>query len=163
MRDGEVLAGASRVRPADLYGIDQSEGMLAMAGQKFPDVPVQAMALQELRGAAELAGRFCGLLCADALENVGPEDWPDVLEGFRAVLRPGGHAYLSVELPDTADGGSARDGGAELADGEVIEDGAYHYYPSRGSVQRWLAGAGFRVVSERTGDGYWHLLARLAT
>lgn len=144
-----------------VYGIDQSEGMLAMASEKYPDVPVQAMPLQELREAAELAGRFSGVLCADAMENVGPEDWPAVLDGFRAVLRPGGHAYLSVELPGTADGGPGRGDAAWLVDGEVIEDGGYHYYPSRQAVDGWLAGAGLGVVSERTGDGYWHVLARL--
>lgn len=133
--------------------------MLARASEKFPDVPARLMALQDLRAATELAGRFAGLLCVDALENVGPEDWPAVLDGFRAVLQPGSHAYLTVEQPDGAVPVSSAAAG-ELADGEVIEDGAYHHYPLRAAVAAWLADAQLRVVSERTGDGYWHILTR---
>lgn len=49
---------------------------------------------------------------------------------------------------------------ADLVAGEVLADGAYHYYPSRAQVHRWLAGAGFEVTGERTGDGYLHLHCR---
>jgi hypothetical protein len=30
-------------------------------------------------------------MCVDAMENVFPEDWPQVLANLRRALRPGGH------------------------------------------------------------------------
>src|SRR5690606_17401214 len=83
-----------------VFGIDQSAGMLARAAAKAPDVPTRVLALQDLSRVPEFRSRFGGLLCVDVLENVGPEDWPLVLSGFRAVLRDGAAAYLTVELPD---------------------------------------------------------------
>jgi hypothetical protein len=50
---------------------------------------------------------------------------------------------------------------APLVDGEVLEDGAYHFYPSPDRARAWLVGHGFKVWSEVEGDGYQHfLLAR---
>lgn len=142
-----------------VFGVDQSAGMLARAHAKAPEVPTRLLALQELRHVRELRARFDGLLCVDVMENVGPEDWPVVLEGFRAVLRDGCPAYLTVELPEESPTGPVPAG---LVPGEVIEDGAYHYYPTREAVLSWLDAAGFRLWSERIGDGYWHLLVRRA-
>jgi SAM-dependent methyltransferase len=86
-----ALAGSGR----RIYGIDQSEGVPAMAGQKFPDVPVQAMALQELRGAAELAGRFCRLLCAGERRAGGLAG-----RAGRVPCGAGGHRCLLTERRD---------------------------------------------------------------
>src|SRR5689334_25222929 len=63
------------------YGVDQSEGMLAKTRAKDPTAGTQLLALQELARATELHGRFPALICVDAMENVGPEDWPVVLAG----------------------------------------------------------------------------------
>lgn len=141
-----LLAAGLRVT-----GADQSAGMLEVARVKGLPVEVVEVALQDI---ARLGRQFDGLLCVDAMENVGPEDWPLVLNGFRAVLRPAGVAYVSVELPEEdlpePEGGLVR--------GEVLEAEAYHFYPSREQVLAWLEGAGFTPVDEAEGDGYWHLL-----
>ena len=64
-----VLAAGLRVT-----GTDQSAGMLAQARSKHPEVPARVLALQDLAAAADLRGRFDGLLCVDALEYIAPED-----------------------------------------------------------------------------------------
>jgi len=142
-----LLAAGLRVT-----GVDQSAGMLAQAHRKRPEVPARVLALQDL---ATLPGRFDGLLCVDALENVAPEDWPVVTAGFAVVLRERAPAYVTVELP----GGPLpppRD--PRQVPGEVIEGGGYHYYPSRHLVRGWLEAAGFAIAAEADADHYWHLL-----
>ena len=145
-----LLASGLRVT-----GADQSAGMLEVARAKGLPVATVEVALQDM---AALPDRFDGLLCVDAMECVGPEDWPMVLNGFRAVLRPGGWAYLSVELPEEEPPEPA----GVLVRGEVLEGEAYHFYPSREQVRGWLAEAGFATVKEADGDGYWHLLTHIA-
>jgi len=47
-----------------------------------------------------MEGRSGAVVCVDAMENVGPQDWPVVPAGFRAVMRPDGRVYISVELQE---------------------------------------------------------------
>jgi SAM-dependent methyltransferase len=140
-----------------VLGIDQSAGMLARAQAKHPEVATRVLALQELTQATDLAGVADGLLCVDALENVGPEDWPVVLAGIRAVLRPGAPAYLTVELPE---GPLPEPTDPRQLPGELFAGGGYHYYPQRDRVLGWLAGAGLALVDQAEADGYRHLLVR---
>ena len=137
-----------------VVGTDQSQAMLDVAAAKHPDVPSRCVALQDL-STADLP-TVDAVLCIDALENVGPEDWPGVLAGLRGALRPGGTAYLTVELPDPADEPDATD--APLVDGEVLSGGAYHYYPSVEDATTALHTAGFHVDELLRGDGYAHFL-----
>src|SRR6266566_1634009 len=144
-----LLAAGLRV-----LGTDQSAGMLGQAGRKHPEVAVRVLALQDLAATADLAGRFDGLLCVDALECVAPEHWPGVAAGLAATVRTGAPAYVTVELwtgplPAVTD--------PRQVPGEVIEDGGYHYYPSRPQVRQWLDTAGFTVAGQAD-DDYWHLL-----
>jgi cyclopropane fatty-acyl-phospholipid synthase-like methyltransferase len=141
------------------YGVDQSKGMLAKAREKDPGAGTQVLALQELVNAAELHGRFPALICVDAIENVGPEDWPVVLAGLRATLRPGGIAYLTVEIPET-DAPIRHAGDPLLLDGELFDGAGYHYYPADDDVRAWLTGAGLNLEHDSVGDGYWHLICR---
>ena len=142
-----LLAAGLRVT-----GVDQSAGMLAQARRKHPEVPSRVLALQDL---ATLPGRFDGLLCVDALENVAPEDWPVVTAGFAVVLRERAPAYITVELPD---GPLPPPGDPRQVPGEVIEGGGYHYYPPGHLVRGWLGAAGFAITGEADADHYWHLL-----
>jgi cyclopropane fatty-acyl-phospholipid synthase-like methyltransferase len=142
------------------FGVDQSARMLERARAKAPDVECRVLGMQDLSDAADLRGRFPALVCIDALENVGPEDWPVVVRGLAAVLRPGGLAYLTVEQPGEDD--PVSDGSDPLLRAGELYDGiGYHFYPANEAVLGWLADAGFRVESSAVGDGYWHLLARL--
>jgi SAM-dependent methyltransferase len=138
-----------------VLGTDQSAGMLGQAGRKHPEVAVRVLALQDLAATADLAGRFDGLLCVDALECVAPEHWPGVAAGLAGAVRTGAPAYVTVELR----GGplpAATD--PRQVPGEVIEDGGYHYYPSRPQVRQWLDMAGFAVTGQADDGEYWHLL-----
>jgi SAM-dependent methyltransferase len=157
-----LLAAGLRVT-----GIDASEGMLAQARRKHPEVPTHALALQDL---AEIKDRFDGLLCVDALEYVPPEDWPGVAAGLAGVLKDRAPAYVTVKrpgqpLPPPAD--------PRQVPGEVTEGGGYHYYPPRDQVRSWLTAAGFAIADEAgtdeagtdepgtddaDADSYWHLL-----
>jgi ubiquinone/menaquinone biosynthesis C-methylase UbiE len=140
-------------------GTDQSAGMLAQARRKHPEVPTERVGLQDLA----YDGAFDAAICVDAMENVGPEDWPTVLANLRRAVRPGGYVYLTVELPE--DGqlarafDAARARGAPVVWGEdAAEHGGYHFYPSRDQVAAWLDAAGLPVVREGAGDDYLHLV-----
>jgi SAM-dependent methyltransferase len=152
-----ILLGAGLV----VVGVDQSQAMIDVAGRKHPDVLTHRLALQDL-AASDLTG-FDAVLCVDALENVGPEDWPGVVAGLRGALAPGGTAYLTVELPDDND--QPEEPGradARLVEGEVLVDEAYHFYPAVSDATAMLRAGGFRVDAQTEGDGYAHLLLTAA-
>jgi SAM-dependent methyltransferase len=157
----DAACGTGKYWPAlqavdlDITGVDQSAGMLAQAGRKHPQVSTRVLALQDLGTAQELHGRFDGVLCVDALECVGPEDWPGVVQGLAAVLRHGAPAYLTVELPPEP---LPEPVDPRQVPGEVIEGGFYHFYPTRRQVGDWLAAAGFVIAEQADHDEYWHLL-----
>jgi SAM-dependent methyltransferase len=161
---GDVLdaaCGTGKYWPAllaaglQVTGTDQSAGMLAQARRKHPEVSARVLALQDLGGVADLAGRFDGLLCVDALENIAPEDWPGVVAGLAAALKPQAPAYVTVEVPD---GPPPPPVDPRQVPGEHLVGGGYHYYPARDQARDWLAGAGFRIVDEQEADHYWHFL-----
>lgn len=138
-----------------ITGVDQSAGMLAQARHKHPQIPSQVLALQDLARAADLQGRFDGLLCVDALENIAPEDWPAAAAGLAATLRPQAPAYVTVEV---ADGPLPPPADPRQLPGEHLEGGGYHYYPARAQARRWLTAAGFGIEDEQEADSYWHFL-----
>jgi SAM-dependent methyltransferase len=149
---------------------DHTAAYLAKAKAKFPDVPTEHHDLQELPYRDE----FDGVMCVDAMEFVPPEEWPTVLDRFRAALRDPGRLYLTVEMvhEDTVRTANeeARASGLPVVDGEVIwhdPDPYYHFYPRIEDVRAWLADAGFMIEDELTepwheeGYAYHHVLARL--
>jgi SAM-dependent methyltransferase len=142
-----------------VFGIDDSAEMLAKARKRWPDVPTQKMALQQLQHAFNLHQRFAGLMCVDAMEWVLRDDWAIVLSGFSTVLKPKSPAYINIELPGeyekAALEGNAPDG-AML--GEILVHEWYNHFPSRQEVLNWLSDVGFSVTAERIGNGYLHLL-----
>lgn len=142
-----------------VVGTDQSAGMLTQAAAKHPQVETRRVGLQEL----EYEAAFDAVVCIDAMEYLPPEDWPPVLANLRRALRPGGLLYFTVELPEVdieAAVREARATGAPVVEGELFRDGGYHYYPSIARVRTWTDAAGFYIVEEGTGDGYYHLLVR---
>src|SRR5262245_41488837 len=82
-----------------VFGIDQSQVILARAHEKFPEVPCEKLGLQELR----VQAAFDGAVCIDALEVVPPEDWPLVLGNLYLALKPSGSLYLTVEIAAAQD------------------------------------------------------------
>ncbi|HEU4355994.1 MAG TPA: methyltransferase domain-containing protein [Actinomycetota bacterium] len=160
---GLVLESGRRV-----LGTDHALGYLDRAHEKFPDVPTEKHDLQDL----PFDGRFDGVMCADAMEFIPPEDWPVVLERFHRALRPNGRLYLTVELVTEAEvakaNAEARADGLPVVDGEVIwhdPEPYYHHYPSLDRVRTWLSAAGFAIEEELEGPwdegyAYHHILAR---
>ena len=106
-------------------------------------------------------------MCIDALENVGPEDWPVVLRGLAMAARSGASLYVTVELthPDELRKANeaARVAGRPVVEGELDDGVGYHYYPSRARVLRWLRDAGLTIGDEAEADDYWHLLLERAS
>ncbi len=157
----QLLAAGRRV-----LGIDRSAGMLVQARAKFPDVETRQLALEDLSATADWAGRFDGLLCVDAMENVPPEIWPVALAGFARVVKPESPVYLTVELPGDDERRAAADPEPPLVSGEVLwpdeHGGGYHYYPGPDLVASWLAASGLTVLDAADADGYRHILARTA-
>jgi len=155
----QILAASRRV-----IGTDRSAGMLAQAHAKFPQVETRQLDMEQLGGEADLAGRFNGLLCVDAMENIPPEDWPAILTGFRAVVRPRSLVYVTVEIPEPADVRAAANPKPPLVRGEVLwpdeHGGGYHFYPDDDQVGRWCEEADLAIVDSDTGGGYHHVLAR---
>jgi cyclopropane fatty-acyl-phospholipid synthase-like methyltransferase len=151
-----------------IVGMDQSEGMLAQARAKGIAERLELAGLQELA----VAGAFDAVLTIDAMENVGPEDWPVVLANLRRAVRPGALLYLTVEeWRDEPGKDAALAGlvarGLPAVRGEVVEGdvAGYHFYPERDRVLAWIADAGLDIVDETyehvEGDwGYRHLLLR---
>jgi 2-polyprenyl-3-methyl-5-hydroxy-6-metoxy-1,4-benzoquinol methylase len=143
-----------------VVGVDQSIGMLGVAARKFPEVPMGCVGLQDL----QFVELFDGVMCVDAIENVGPEDWPVVLARLREAARHGTYLYLTVEVIDEADAErayeEARAKGAPVIPGEDFDGLGYHHYLERSRVGRWLGEAGLETVASDVADLYLHLLLR---
>jgi cyclopropane fatty-acyl-phospholipid synthase-like methyltransferase len=143
-----------------VFGIDQSQGMLARAHEKFPDVPMEKVGLQEM-GYREA---FDGAVCIDALEMVSPEDWPLVLSNLYRAIKPTGYLYFTVEIAAEQDLESAFAAGQQLGlpvvYGEWEQEYGYHYYPKIEQVKEWVQLARFRLIDETAGDEYHHCLVQ---
>lgn len=150
----------------DIFGVDQSAGMLAQARARGLAKSVEHMSLQDL----PYDSQFDAVLTIDAMENVSPEDWPKVAANLCRAARPGGHLYMSVEEVSQEhidrSFASLEAAGVPAVHGEVIEGdvAGYHYYPTRDQVLGWLAAAGLAIIdegySQEDGWGYRHLLMR---
>lgn len=162
----DAACGAGRYMPQltgkghIVIGIDQSQGMLNRAKEKFPEVQFENIGLQEMT----YQGRFDGAICMDALEHVCPEDWPLVLSNFQRALKPEGYLYFTVETADESDVKTAfeqaQQEGLPVVYGEWVNDDMYHYYPSLEQVRAWVQQAGLTILEEGAGDGYHHFLMR---
>jgi SAM-dependent methyltransferase len=158
---GLVLASGRQV-----FGIDQSGGMLGRARSRFPDVDTEKLGLQQLDKNAQ----FDAVMCVDAMEFVFPEDWPLVVGNLRRALRPGGHLYMTVEVVSEGElekaFADATERGLPVVQGENVFRGGYHFYPPIPQVVAWVDEAGLQVVEDGHSDhgsyGYYHVLARRA-
>lgn len=162
----DAACGAGRYMPMllerghSVFGIDQSQGMLARAKDKFPMVQLKKVGLQEFT----FDEVFNGAICMDALENIFPEDWTPVLNNFHRALRSGGYFYFTVEIADGEDIEEAfrrgQEAGSPIVYGELADGEVYHYYPTMEQVREWTGQAGFHLLEEGEGDGYHHFLVR---
>jgi cyclopropane fatty-acyl-phospholipid synthase-like methyltransferase len=155
----EIIAS----RAGRLLGIDQSEAMLARAREKWPAIETEPVALQNLRFRDDLAKKFHGIVCIDALEWVMKSDWQTVLTGFRNVLVENGLLYVTIEIPGEDERralAAEREDGA--APGEIGVHYWYNHFPKIDEVLTWTCQHGFREETRRQCAYYHHLLLRLS-
>lgn len=153
-----------------VFGIDQSEGALLRARQKFPEVPSRKVGLQEM----DYEEAFSGAVCMDALEMISPEDWPLVMRNLQRAITPNGYLYFTVELTAKEEIQAAFTEGQQLGlplvygEAEWLEEGGYrwgqggcyHYYPKMEQVREWVRQAGFQVLDEQADAEYHHFLVQ---
>jgi SAM-dependent methyltransferase len=126
-------------------GMDFSEGMLAIASERYPDVDFVRGDLQGRWPFAD--GAFDAVLCALVGEHL--EDIDAVASEMRRVIRPGGRAVFSVYHPAMSAAGKE----AHFRMGDVeYRLGAVHH--ELADYRAAFAGAGFEEieVSEHEGD-----------
>ena len=180
--DGTLLEAGHSV-----VGIDQSEGMLARARERFPEARYEKMGLQEMN----FHEMFDGVICIDTLEHVCPEDWPGILRRFREALKPRGVLYFTVDpggdhVQATYERAKAH--GLPVVFGEVVDKveeafrfflsyedvfdipeealgeqadvSVYHYHPSLEQVRTWVSQEGLVIEEEGAGNWYEHFVVR---
>jgi SAM-dependent methyltransferase len=161
-----LILGSGRT----VFGIDQSQGALLRAREKYPDVLTQKIGLQDM----DYLEAFDGAACMDALEMINPEDWPIVTRNLHRAILPKGYLYFTVEITTEEEIKDAFVEGQQLGlpvvYGEVewvIDDGyhwgkggCYHYYPQIGQVTEWVRQAGFQMIDENAEDEYHHFLVQ---
>ncbi len=166
----DAACGAGRYLPFllekghSILGIDQSQGMIARAREKFPTVPLEKVGLQDMAYQAA----FDGAICMDAMENVPPEDWMLVLGNFHRALKPRGYLYFTVETIENADENEikqafekAQEAGLPVVYGENPDEEVYHFHPTNQQVREWTQQAGFEILKETNGEiWYYHILVR---
>jgi cyclopropane fatty-acyl-phospholipid synthase-like methyltransferase len=153
--DGMLLEAGHSV-----VGIDQSEGMLAQARERFPEARYEKMRLQEMAFREE----FGGAICMDAMEHVCPEDWPGIMRGFSDALKPG--AALCFTMPSADQWVDEVDEAYEQAKAaeptavsvELADVAAYHYCPSLDQARTWIRQAGLAIEEQGPGSGYEHFV-----
>ncbi len=141
-------------------GMDQSIEMLKKAKQKNNDYETRRCGLQELNENSE----YDGIMCIDAMENVFPEDWNEVLHHFNRALKDNGILYFTVEIISKEEKDEAYQLGKELnvplVYGEFVHEGGYHYYPEIDVVKKFLKGNSFYIIEERISEGYHHFIVQ---
>lgn len=159
----ELAAGAG----LSVVGVDQSGGMLAQAAargiaERLVQLPLQAL---------DVGPEFDAVMTVDAMENVPPEDWPQVLANLHRAMKPTALLYMTIEEIDQSEIDRAfeelRSNLTPAVRGEVVEGdvASYHYYPPRDLVEQWMTDERLEVVEERLkpeegGWSYRHLLLR---
>jgi 2-polyprenyl-3-methyl-5-hydroxy-6-metoxy-1,4-benzoquinol methylase len=164
-----------------VVGTDQSAGVLARAREhfppeQFPQVRYEKIGLQEM----DFREEFDGAICMDAMEHICPEDWPVILRGFHAALKPGAPLYLTADMRDSAEiEASYRRSLAmglpvvygEIADeveaayqqavagGEIVDQCVYHFCPSPEQIRAWLEQAGLGIVEAGADSEFQHIIA----
>jgi cyclopropane fatty-acyl-phospholipid synthase-like methyltransferase len=162
----DAACGAGRYFPLlikdgrTVFGIDQSLGMLRRARAEFPKIRLDKVGLQEIQNQQS----FDGILCVDAMEHIGPEDWLLVLSNFHRALKMHGVLYFTVEFSHQKVLQNAFVNGQELGQpivfGELPDEDVYHYYPTLRRVKKWVKQAGFELIDIGKGNGYRHFLVR---
>ena len=82
-------------------GFDASDGLLAEARRRHPQLQFSLAVLPGLDGIAE--GSFANVLCETVIMHLEPEAITPAVERLLAILVPGGTLYLSWRVTEGAD------------------------------------------------------------
>lgn len=166
----DAACGAGRYLPFllekghSILGIDQSQGMLTRARERFSTVAFKKVGLQEMA----YQDAFDGVICVDTMENIPPEDWLLVLGNFHRALKPHGYLYFTVETIENTDENEikqafekAQQAGLPVVYGEKPDEEVYHDHLMNQQVREWVERAGLEIIKEDNGEiGYYHILVR---
>src|SRR5713226_819876 len=83
------------------YPTDASEGLLAEARRRYPQIQFSSAILPDLDGIAESS--FANVLCETVIMHLEPEAITPAVERLLAILVPGGILYLSWRVTASAD------------------------------------------------------------
>lgn len=161
---GDIGCGPGRITGhlhrlgVDVFGVDLSPGMIAVARQALPRVRFVegSMTALELPDAS-----LGGLLAWYSLIHIVPQDVPVVLAEFSRVLVPGGHVLLAFQVGDERRH-------LDEAYGHTISLDAYRLLPDQVAEQLNAAGLHVHARLVRDPDGtekvpQAYLLARKCT
>lgn len=82
-------------------GYDASEGLLAEARRRYPDLDFRAAALPDLAGLPE--GGFVNILCETVIMHLPRADIVPAVRRLAALLAPGGTLWLSWRITPDSD------------------------------------------------------------
>ena len=82
-------------------GFDASEGLLAEARQRHPEIQFSMSTLPALEGIAD--NSFTNVLCETVIMHLEPEAIKPSVERLLSILTPGGILYLSWRVTEGAD------------------------------------------------------------
>ncbi|MFV0298341.1 MAG: class I SAM-dependent methyltransferase [Hyphomicrobiaceae bacterium] len=85
----------------DAFGLDGSQGLIAEARRRHPDIRFERDTLPRL--VSLQSGVFTNVLCETVIMHLGTETIADAVGRLGALLAPGGTLYLSWRVTDGAD------------------------------------------------------------
>ena len=85
----------------ETVGFDASEGLLAEARRRHPDIPFKQALLPGLNGVG--SGQFQNVLCETVIMHLPSGDIAPSARRLVEILKPGGTLYLSWRVTDGAD------------------------------------------------------------
>jgi SAM-dependent methyltransferase len=83
------------------HGFDASEGLLAEARRRHPQIPFSQALLPDLIGIED--GSFANVLCETVIMHLDPAEVTPAVKRLLAILVPGGVLYLSWRVTEGAD------------------------------------------------------------
>jgi SAM-dependent methyltransferase len=121
----------------DVFGIDLSPEMIAIARRDYPDLRFEVGTMTDLALADD---SVAGIVAFWSVIHVPDHVMPTVLEQFRRVLRPQGLLLVGFHVGDETRHTS------EGYTGRPINVDSHHRRPSK--VMGWLRDAGFTIEAE---------------
>ncbi|MFI6833606.1 class I SAM-dependent methyltransferase [Kribbella sp. NPDC050241] len=82
-------------------GLEPSQGLLAEAKRRHPDVTFRCAALPELKGVAD--GTFNNVLCETVIMHLEPSAVANSVRRLVEILQPGGTLYLTWRVTEGSD------------------------------------------------------------